>query len=178
MGEGSVQGKVSASRDASARVPAHTRLPWPPRAGVRLGCRDSQWAGVMTSRSQGQQTSQGAAATMSCVYCADIWRERARLHSLGPRRAEPTSVRSGSSRLSVRQVGSVTLSCPSGLLRAQHAGGPGPGTPGRCHRLHRRLNTMESQCFARKSVRSHLGALRKDFLQILTTDRSGNSYRS
>lgn len=52
----------------------------------------------------------------------------------------------------VRQTGSAVLSCLTGLPRHRHAGGPGPETPPAAAAASTAApNTMESQCFARKS---------------------------
>lgn len=70
---------------------AHLDLSWPLRSKRRwLGCGEGLPSGrtSQTSRSQGQknQSVTVAAATMSCVYCVDIWRREGLLpHMWGHR---------------------------------------------------------------------------------------------
>lgn len=141
-GVGSVQGKVSASKGVGQR-PRHLQLlqACPGLLGVgrgSWGVEDSRRAGRHKRHVLGDSKPVTvAAATMSCVYCVDIWQREGPLpHTWGlgawvwPALArgeacsEPTSCGAGwgwgwrDVRLAVRQIGSAVLSCPSGLPQA------------------------------------------------------------
>lgn len=77
-GRGSVQGKVSASKGWASALLLQSTQACPGLLGVGSdgwGVKDSQWVGrhkrhVLRDR----KPVTVAAATMSCVYCVDIWR--------------------------------------------------------------------------------------------------------
>lgn len=172
VGGGSVQGKVSASKGVGQRPclpPAHVGLPWSPGSGWRwLGCGQGLLAAGRHKRDvlRDRKPVTVAAATMSCVYCVDIWRREEPLpHTRGcgawvwPALAcveacsELTSCEGWwGVRLAVRQTGSAILSCPSDLPGCSMQEGQAQRHPCATATASTAApNTMESQRFARKS---------------------------